>query len=366
MAQTSYDYDPAVAYAGVIADLAQSYVRSGRNEETSSIPFGVAVKKGTGDGDIKLPAAGTDDVFGIVVHDHAHDSYAADGTPDGVETKGSAGVLVSGPAYVKVEEAVAAGDDVYVRFANSVDNTRTQKGAFRKTVDGGTALRLRGARYLTSAAKDGFAVVWFDAIANRSLAVDTTEIEDDAVTTAKIADDAVTAAQLADNAVESAAIKDGAVIAAKFGAQSVETAAIKDLNVTTGKLAANAVAVGKLAVADANGLAPLLVINKAIAAGVGAGADDVDLGVPGLKARVLDTFVIVKTAAGGGSTGTVRTATGAGGDALSDGLSIAATGVARNAALTEPKDIAEDTHLYLRRSDNTAALTVVMLLAPIA
>lgn len=169
MSQTSYDFDAPVAFAGLIADLVRSYIRSARNEELAAIPFGIAVKKGTGDADVKLPAAATDEIAGIVAHSHAHDSFA-NGVAAGVEPKGSVNLLVSGLATVQVEQAVTAADPVFVRFANGIaDNTKIQKGAFRKDADTNTAKLLKGARFLTSAAANGFAVVQFDALAQKAI-----------------------------------------------------------------------------------------------------------------------------------------------------------------------------------------------------
>lgn len=163
MSQTSYDFAAPAAVGGLIADLAHSNIRSARNGEAAAIPFGIAVKKGTGDSDIKLLSALTDEIVGIVAHDHAHDAFSS-GSPAGVETKGSANLLVSGTAFVQVEQAVTPADPVYARVAASGDGLRTQAGAFRKDADSGTAAPVRGARFLTTAAANGFAVVEFDSL----------------------------------------------------------------------------------------------------------------------------------------------------------------------------------------------------------
>lgn len=69
--QSSYSRNQSVAFAGMLADGGPHDIIAMVNSEASaSIPFGVAVKKGTGDTDALLPAAETDEVVGITVHSH--------------------------------------------------------------------------------------------------------------------------------------------------------------------------------------------------------------------------------------------------------------------------------------------------------
>ena len=57
-----------------------------------------------------------------------------------------------------VEQGVAPGDPVYVRFAPSASMpSLVQPGAFRKDADGGTAKLSRGSRWLKAAAAGGIA-----------------------------------------------------------------------------------------------------------------------------------------------------------------------------------------------------------------
>jgi len=356
MSQTNYDFDAPAAFAGQLGDLSPKHVRSSRNEETTAIPFGVAVKQGTGDDDVLLPDTATDEIIGITVHSHAHDSYTA-GVADGVATKGSVDVLHGGTVFVQVEEAVAPGDQVFTRIADGVaDATKTQKGAFRKSADTATAIRVRGARFLTTAAAGGFALVEFDSLANRALSTATADIEDDAVTTEKIAAGAVTTTELGADAVTAEKLADDAVV----------TANIVDANVTSEKIADAAVTVDKLALKATTGLVPLVALDVSIPAGVATGADDVDLGELGIKARIVDAQIVVGTAGTGGSTATLRDAAAGAGNALSDDLSTAATGRVRSDTLASVPTIAATDHLYVRRTDDSAAFTLVLLLAPLA
>lgn len=158
-----YDFQSAAALDGQIADLGPRFVRSLRNDSGLDKPFGIAVTRGTADNDFDEVDHTDDEVIGVIAHSHAFDVHGlADG--NGVAAGAVAGVVAQGVVYVQVEEAVTPADDVYVRFANGVaDATKVTKGAFRKSADTGTAKRLMGARFLTSAAAGEVAQVWFVA-----------------------------------------------------------------------------------------------------------------------------------------------------------------------------------------------------------
>lgn len=159
MAQTTWG-SQATAYAGMLADADKCYVRSYVNEEAVAVPFGVGLVQGTLDTDALLPSAANASLLGIVAHSHAYDNQALAGS-DGIAVNAVANVVVRGPIYVAVEEAVAPGDPVFCRFTTG---TGTQKGAFRRSSDSGTAFRVAGARWLTSAAAAGFAVLYLPGI----------------------------------------------------------------------------------------------------------------------------------------------------------------------------------------------------------
>lgn len=128
------------------------------------------------------------------------------------------------------------------------------------------------------------------------------------------------------------------------------------------QLAAGAIGGKQVGVVDANGLSPLLVIRKSFSAGGGGSADDVT--IYGANApfgfRVVDSWLYVLTAVGG-STCTLRDATGGAGNALSDAFSSAATGKKENTALTATRTIAANGTVVLRRSDNGVAGEVFLL-----
>lgn len=112
---------------------------------------------------------------------------------------------------------------------------------------------------------------------------------------------------------------------------------------------------------DSAGLGDLMVIRKAFTAGVTGTADDVTIysaAVP-CGMRIVDAMIYVSTAKAG-ATVTLRSATGGGGSALSDDLSVAATGVVRNATLTATTTLSSGGTLVLRRSDRACAGEVVI------
>lgn len=157
-----YDFAPAAGLNGQIADLAPRYVRSMSNEGVG-VPFGIAVKRGTGDSQFEPLAAAGDEVIGILSHSHARDVL---GLVEGEDVrKGDVGnVVAQGTVYVRVEDAVTPADPVFVRFADGVAvPTNKTRGAFGKAADTNTAKELVGARYLTSAAAGELALVWFSA-----------------------------------------------------------------------------------------------------------------------------------------------------------------------------------------------------------
>jgi hypothetical protein len=155
----TYDTKPPVAYPGMEGDLKPSYKVHGINEEAAAIPFGVAVTRGSSGDKKRLPAAATDIIDGVAVNSHWADNQALPG--DGAVAVGRGFNLVKeGSIWVRVEEAVNDGDDAFVRFAPNGGNI--QLGAFRKSVDEGTARRLKGGKYAIGAPTGGFALLVLD------------------------------------------------------------------------------------------------------------------------------------------------------------------------------------------------------------
>lgn len=112
---------------------------------------------------------------------------------------------------------------------------------------------------------------------------------------------------------------------------------------------------------DGQGKATSQVMRVPCVAGVGGGADDVVIySANSPRIRVIDAFFICSTSIGGGTV-TLRTATGGGGTAISDALSAAAPGVARNASVSATTSLAAASTLVIRRNHNTIAGEMVIL-----
>lgn len=129
--QTSYDQNPAVAFAGVLADIRPREVDSKIWEDTTDGVFGIFVTRGTGDNQVKLPTAATDEMLGVVVASQniELERYA---TNIAIEATDSLNVLRDGNIYVVTEDACVPGDTVHVRYAAGAGGT--QLGACRTDV----------------------------------------------------------------------------------------------------------------------------------------------------------------------------------------------------------------------------------------
>lgn len=160
MSQLTYNRTMDAAFAGMKADATNDTVDTGVSEESSAeIPFGVALAQGSGQDGVKLPAASTDLIVGVSIHTHTglQGSYTATSGPG---PKDPVNVGAKCRVWVKVEDAVTPSSKVFVRHAANGGNT--QKGSFRGTTDTGATQQLFGARFRTSAAGGGLAVLEVD------------------------------------------------------------------------------------------------------------------------------------------------------------------------------------------------------------
>lgn len=155
--QTSYSLYMAAAFPGMLADMFHADFVSKVSAE--DIPFGRLLSRGTGDDVVKLPASAGDitgGAIGISVHTHKEPvagvaQYVA---------KETIPVLKKGRIWVQVEDAVADGGDVHVRY---VAGTGVVGGFLGAAVSSETAI-LPNAKYVTSASAGGLAVVEIHAI----------------------------------------------------------------------------------------------------------------------------------------------------------------------------------------------------------
>lgn len=139
--QTTYSENIRAGLPGLVVGSDYN-IDTGNVETAAGIGFGLAVSQGAADKGIII--GGTLAGFrGITVRDVTLESAQA----DEYSQYQNAGVLVRGKIWVTVGAAVAAGDPVHFVAAT---------GAFTNTGDVGPIL---GARYVTSAALNGLALV---------------------------------------------------------------------------------------------------------------------------------------------------------------------------------------------------------------
>lgn len=122
MSQTTYNANFAKAFEGLLADVNNMDTLSKVGE--GAIGFGLGVVQGTLDEQAKAPTVITQKVLGVSIHKHIENGDTLD--------KRAFGVLRKGRIWVKVEEDVVAGDDVFMR---AVITGVEVAGAFRASAD---------------------------------------------------------------------------------------------------------------------------------------------------------------------------------------------------------------------------------------
>lgn len=110
----SYNTNPAPAFEGMVADMTNSVIVSRTVE--ADIGFGKPVARGTGANKVRAVATGDTEINGFTVRSQATEAGSANEYPAG----DTAGVMRKGPIWLKVGEAVAAGDPVKVVVATSL------------------------------------------------------------------------------------------------------------------------------------------------------------------------------------------------------------------------------------------------------
>lgn len=169
--QTTFSDAPAIGYAGTLdSNLAHDVITMLNAEASASIAFGRAVKfkdTVTTDKDAVLPAAETDSILGIVLR---ADTYSVawtdlDGTvhgqldSTGIKPGNFMNVLRRGRVLVVCEDAVEAGDKLWVRavaggdpeFLGGLNNADDSTDMIDCTANG---------TWMTSASAGGLA--WLD------------------------------------------------------------------------------------------------------------------------------------------------------------------------------------------------------------
>jgi hypothetical protein len=150
--QTDYNDTQPAAVAGAQATMIPATLIS-RTVEVAAIGFGKAVEQGTADKGCILFDGGT--VLGITVLDRSAsglsvtDGQVTADTPDVFGIGESARVMTKGDIWVVCASGCSAGDAVWVRPSN---------GDFQDS-NANSAVQIVGARWDTSAAATGLAVV---------------------------------------------------------------------------------------------------------------------------------------------------------------------------------------------------------------
>jgi hypothetical protein len=157
MSQTSYSASSAVAFAGLLGDSSPNKTVHKKNAESVDIPFGIAVVRGATENAALLPAAATDEIVGVSVHTAWAENQGMS-SANGIDNGDQFTVIQEGDVWVKVEEAVSAGDVAFIRFTSD-GGDNTQKGSFRKSADSGRARKLKGAKYEIGASAGGYAML---------------------------------------------------------------------------------------------------------------------------------------------------------------------------------------------------------------
>lgn len=153
--QTSSDYTAShgAAFEGQKVDLQLSNITS-KVCQTSDIPFGRAVVRGTADDQCLLPSATGQSFLGITVQ--TSDGVTQENGDHLYEQYREANILDFGEIYVYVEQSVVPGDAVY--FRHTADTAPLDiVGRFRKDASGGDADLVIGAAFVSTTAAGSFA-----------------------------------------------------------------------------------------------------------------------------------------------------------------------------------------------------------------
>lgn len=172
--QGSYELNLTKGHEGMLGNAASYTALAYENESGAVIPFGHAViNNGSGSADLsaKLPAgASATQVVGIALDSLTFvlddDAKTADGRK-GYPTAKACNILSEGIAYVYSAHAVAVGDEVRLFHTNSasVSSNGAYLGRFGKTAEAGKTFLVSGARWLSSCAAGGIALLEIDAAA---------------------------------------------------------------------------------------------------------------------------------------------------------------------------------------------------------
>ena len=153
--QTSYSAEHVVATVGQRADLGLFDIIS-KAAEGSDINFGLAVVRGTGDDQAKLPSTTGQAFMGITEYTTAWAANASD--VHLYQENREMNIVDFGRVYAICEDGCVPGDAVFYRHTTG---TGTTIGAFRTDADTATADEVNGATWETTASAGGIAIINF-------------------------------------------------------------------------------------------------------------------------------------------------------------------------------------------------------------
>ncbi len=174
--QTSYAFQPAAGYAGMLDRSSPHRILTMKNVEASaSMPFGAAVCRDlvapASDMSILLPAVETDKVAGIVLRE---DTYSRTWTSDdgtvygqldgtGLVTGTILNIVTMGRMLVRCEDAVLPGDGLWVRCTVGTPTNVEYLGSLTNADEGTETIDCtKFATWETTGAAAGLAWISFD------------------------------------------------------------------------------------------------------------------------------------------------------------------------------------------------------------
>ena len=132
-AQTSYDINQPVAYAGLIYAQFPSAILSRAVETVAGIPFAVVVRRGT-DKDQQCVLGGTTDILGVTIRSLDREADDAAGAIEYAE-KETAGIMEDGRVWAVCPSGCVPGDAVNFVEATGVLDSGAPSGTGETGLD---------------------------------------------------------------------------------------------------------------------------------------------------------------------------------------------------------------------------------------
>lgn len=225
--QTSVSAEPTTASAGVVERAYyHPMILTRVCDETAGIPFGSACVRDGADDKVDLPASAAEVSGGTLGFAVADNTLEYDS--DGYDSGDSLGVLYEGVIWVHTEEAVTAGQAVYVRHTSD-GGSNTVLGKCRNDAaplsGADTCTRLKGAVFLDTTSAAGVARIYKSADSNKDSQIVTATA---VLTDISTASSAFVAAPIAGEVVAIYTVLGGEI----SGADSVLTAEINGTPIT--------------------------------------------------------------------------------------------------------------------------------------